>query len=227
MAYERTDSFSCGHKYKVGKHGKKIQIRVCPTCDKGQYESSIVKTDEKQRPLQPVTEDRERITIRPNPDGTFGTSILDNWEWHTTGSTTNNGTSLAAIIYGQPIYTSAGVVSPPTPIAEGADLPPAPTLSYSDLRTMYNTIAYSGSYHEDESRQTIRQAVHNALDEQHNTSPAPTFDQQRAGTRRLHTAGLLTDEEYHEDMDAIGEAEYDEGFRDAEDYGQDGEVHNS
>jgi len=48
--WKRTDYFTCGHTYKMDKHGQDLHIEKCPQCNVGDYQYSMVETDEKERP---------------------------------------------------------------------------------------------------------------------------------------------------------------------------------
>jgi len=45
--YNRTDYYTCGHTYSMDRHGRQIRLAKCPVCDEGDYDGSLIKTDDK------------------------------------------------------------------------------------------------------------------------------------------------------------------------------------
>jgi hypothetical protein len=48
--YKRTDYFTCNHTYKVDSSNRDLHLEKCPTCSVGDYQYSMVETDEKEQP---------------------------------------------------------------------------------------------------------------------------------------------------------------------------------
>ena len=66
--YKRIEHYKCGHTFTLGEESRYMRMTKCPTCGIGDYDGSLVESDEREEP--------EARIIEQNPDRTYGTTIF-------------------------------------------------------------------------------------------------------------------------------------------------------
>jgi hypothetical protein len=125
--YRRTDHFDCGHTYIVDKHGRDLKIAKCPQCGIGEYDGSLVESDEPEaRRVEPADTGATIFGANPTSTGVFNTP----WAW---------AASTASV---SPQPYADYLINPPQTVGNGGTV--AFNGSISDV-TIYDRALYSDS----------------------------------------------------------------------------------
>ena len=75
LTFKRTDHFSCGHSYVV-QSDYRLQLEKCPECLSGDYDGSLVESDEKEELGARIVQEPNSFVERIDSSGFYGASVF-------------------------------------------------------------------------------------------------------------------------------------------------------